>query len=144
MFSWNWPPIDLHWFFEISIRTGKKFQLVYTEIFFQFSLKFFFSYKFELKKNFSQFITEFLSQFEMNAKMDISKNKWRSTGGEFGYLFLYSMNVNNNNQLRRYGVSKYSWNHLMSRSCAAAIFTIQLFKQYWILYYYKTTNIPHL
>ena len=37
------PPVDLHWFFEISIRTEKKYQLqlkkkiqlVYTEIFFQ-------------------------------------------------------------------------------------------------------------
>ena len=27
-----------------------------------------------------QFITEFLSQFEINAKLDISKNQWRSTG----------------------------------------------------------------
>ena len=26
-------------------------------------------------------MTEFLSQFEINAKMDISKNQWRSTGG---------------------------------------------------------------
>ena len=26
--------------------------------------------------------TEFLSQFEMNAEMDISKDQWRSTGGE--------------------------------------------------------------
>ena len=24
------PPVDLHWFFEISIRTEKKIQLVYT------------------------------------------------------------------------------------------------------------------
>ena len=24
-----------------------------------------------------------VSQFEMNAEMDISKNQWRSTGGEF-------------------------------------------------------------
>ena len=55
------PPVDLHWFFEISIRTEKKiqlqlkkkFQLVYTEIFFQWSLKFFFSYNLELNKNFS-------------------------------------------------------------------------------------------
>ena len=23
----DWPPVDLHWFFEISIRTEKKFQL---------------------------------------------------------------------------------------------------------------------
>ena len=46
------PPVDLHWFFEISIRTEKKFQLelkkkiqlVYTEILFQFLLKFFFSF----------------------------------------------------------------------------------------------------
>ena len=28
------PPVDLHWFFEISIRTEKKFQLLYTEFFF--------------------------------------------------------------------------------------------------------------
>jgi hypothetical protein len=34
-----------------------------------------------MKKNFSLFITEFLSQLEINAKMDISKNQWRSTGG---------------------------------------------------------------
>ena len=27
-------------------------------------------------------MTEILSQFEINAKMDISKNQWRSTGGE--------------------------------------------------------------
>ena len=47
------PPVDLHCFFEISIRAEKKFQLVYTEI---------------------------LSQFEMNAEMDISKKKqWRPT-----------------------------------------------------------------
>ena len=26
-------------------------------------------------------MTEILSQFEINAKMDISKNQWRSTGG---------------------------------------------------------------
>ena len=46
------PPVDLHWFFEISNRTEKKFQLVlkkknqlvYTEILFQFLLKFFFSF----------------------------------------------------------------------------------------------------
>ena len=45
------PPVDLHWFFEISIGTEKKFQLelkkkiqlVCTDIFFQFLLKFFFS-----------------------------------------------------------------------------------------------------
>ena len=74
-------PCDLHWFFEISIRAEKKFQLVYTEFFFQFLLKFFFSSNLELKKNFSVFITEFLSQFEMNAEMEISKNQWRSTGG---------------------------------------------------------------
>ena len=38
------PPVDLHWFFEIfirtekkiSVRTEKKIQLVYTEILFQF------------------------------------------------------------------------------------------------------------
>ena len=28
-------------------------------------------------------ITDFLSQFEINAKMDISKNQWRSTGLNF-------------------------------------------------------------
>ena len=54
------PPVDLHWFFEISIRTEKKFQ-------------------WELKKNFSYKLTEILSQFEINSKMDISKNQWRST-----------------------------------------------------------------
>ena len=27
------PPVDLHWFFEISIRTEKKIQLVYTDFF---------------------------------------------------------------------------------------------------------------
>ena len=91
------PPVDLHCFFEISIRTEKKFQwelkkkFIYklTEIFFQCSLKFFFSsrpitekkFQWALKKNFSSFITEILSQFEINAKMDISKNQWRSTGG---------------------------------------------------------------
>ena len=48
------PPVDLHWFLKISIRTEKKFQ-----------------YK----------LTEILSQFEMNAEMEISKNQWRSTGG---------------------------------------------------------------
>ena len=56
------PPVDLHWFFEISIRTEKK-NSVRTE------------------KKFSYKLTEFLSQFEINAKMDISKNQWRSTGG---------------------------------------------------------------
>ena len=35
----NLPPVDLHWFFEISIRTEKKFQL-------------------ELKKKFSYKLTE--------------------------------------------------------------------------------------
>ena len=47
-----YPPVDLHWFFEISIRTEKKIlvrtekkiQLVYTEILFQFLLNFFFSF----------------------------------------------------------------------------------------------------
>ena len=57
------PPVDLHWFFEINIRTEKNIQS-------------------ELKKNFSYIITEFLSQFEMNAEMYISKNQWRSTGGK--------------------------------------------------------------
>ena len=47
------PPVDLHCFFEISIRTEKKIQLVYTEKNFQWSLKFFFSYNLELNKNFS-------------------------------------------------------------------------------------------
>ena len=49
------PPVDLHWFFEISIRTEKKIQL-------------------ELKKKFSYKLTEIFFQFEINAKMDISKN----------------------------------------------------------------------
>ena len=48
---WLLQPVDLYWFFEISIRTEKKFQLELkknfsyklTEIFFQCSLKFFFS-----------------------------------------------------------------------------------------------------
>ena len=52
------PPVDLHWFFEISnrtekknsVRTEKKFQLVSIEIFFQFLLKFFSSSNLELKK----------------------------------------------------------------------------------------------
>ena len=35
----DYPPVDLHWFFEISIRTEKKFQL-------------------ELKKKFSYKLTE--------------------------------------------------------------------------------------
>ena len=56
------PTVDLHWFFEISIRTEKKIQL-------------------ELKKKFSYKRTEILSQFEINAKMDFSKLQWRSTGG---------------------------------------------------------------
>ena len=33
---WASPPVDLHWFFEISIRTEKKIQLVLTEILFRF------------------------------------------------------------------------------------------------------------
>ena len=33
-----YPPVDLHWFFEISIRTEKKNQLVNTEIFFSSNL----------------------------------------------------------------------------------------------------------
>ena len=57
-----WPPVDLHWFFEISIRTKKK--SVRTE------------------KKISNFITKFSSQLEMNAEMDISKNQGRSTGGK--------------------------------------------------------------
>ena len=63
------PPVDLHCFFEISIRTEKKIQLELkkkfsyklTGIFFQCSLKFFFSsrlrtekkFQWALKKNFS-------------------------------------------------------------------------------------------
>ena len=49
LFVEHLPPVDLHWFFEISIRTEKKNQLELkknfklTEIFFQCSLKFFFS-----------------------------------------------------------------------------------------------------
>ena len=35
---------------------------------------------------------------------------------EFVYLFLCTKNVNNNIQFRRLVVSKYSWNHLISRS----------------------------
>ena len=46
------PPVDLHWFFEISIRTEKKNQLVYTDISFQFSLEFFFSSKLWTEKKF--------------------------------------------------------------------------------------------
>ena len=73
----------------------KKFSYKRTEIFFQCSLKFFFSsrpvtekkFQWAPKKNFSLFITEILSQFEMNAKMDISKNQWRSTGGEEAKVF---------------------------------------------------------
>ena len=48
------PPVDLYWFFEISTRTEKEIQLVYTEIFFQFLLKFFSSSNLELKKDFSE------------------------------------------------------------------------------------------
>ena len=48
------PPVDLHWFFEIFIRTEKEIQSVYTELFFPFSLKFLFSSNLELKKNFSE------------------------------------------------------------------------------------------
>ena len=52
------PPVDLHWFFEISIRTEKKIQLELkkkfsyklTEIFFQWSLKFFFSSRLRTEK----------------------------------------------------------------------------------------------
>ena len=57
------PPVDLHWVFEISIRTEKKIQS-------------------ELKKKISYKLTEIFFQFEINAKMDISKNQWRSTGGK--------------------------------------------------------------
>ena len=53
-----YPPVDLHLFFETSIRAEKKFQLelkknqlVYTDFFFQFLLNFFFSSNLELKKN---------------------------------------------------------------------------------------------
>ena len=64
----DFPPVDLHWFFEIYIRTEKKsvslywnFISVLTEILFQFLLKFYFSfylrtekkYQWELKKKFS-------------------------------------------------------------------------------------------
>ena len=48
-----------------SVRTLEKFQLVYTD---------------------------FLSQFEMNAKMDISKNQWRSTGG-MGLCSMYLLHL---------------------------------------------------
>ena len=37
------PPVDLHWFFEISIRTEKKFQLQLKKKFSQFILKWFLS-----------------------------------------------------------------------------------------------------
>jgi len=37
------PPVDLHWFFEISIRTEKKFQLKTEEKFSQHIMNFFFS-----------------------------------------------------------------------------------------------------
>ena len=55
-----YPPVDLHWFFEISIRTEKKIQLELkknfsykvTEIFFQCSLKFFFSSRLRTEKKF--------------------------------------------------------------------------------------------
>ena len=54
------PPVDLYWFFEISIRTEKKNQLELkknfsyklTEIFFQCSLKFFFSSRLRTEKKF--------------------------------------------------------------------------------------------
>ena len=54
----NCPPVDLHWFFEISIRTEKKIQLELkknfsyklTENFFQWSLKFFFSSRLRTEK----------------------------------------------------------------------------------------------
>ena len=61
------PPVDLHCFFEISIRTEKKNQL-------------------ELKKIIQLVYTETLSQFEIIAEMEISKNQWRSTGGMGSYL----------------------------------------------------------
>ena len=43
------PPVDLHWFFGISIRTEKKIQQELKKKFSYFILKFFFSYKLELK-----------------------------------------------------------------------------------------------
>ena len=42
---------------------------------------FFFSYKFWTEK-------KFLSQFEINAKMDFSKNQWRPTGGVVAKIIL--------------------------------------------------------
>ena len=56
----DFPPVDLYWFFEISIRTEKKIQLELkknfsyklTEIFFQCSLKFFFSSRLRTEKKF--------------------------------------------------------------------------------------------
>merc|ERR1711971_1361896 len=52
------PPVDLYWFFEISIRTEKKNQLELkknfsyklAEVFFQCSLKFFFSSRLRTEK----------------------------------------------------------------------------------------------
>ena len=81
-------------FLKYPLELKKNFSYKLTEIFFQCSLKFFFSsrpitekkFQWALKKNFSSFITEILSQFEINAKMDISKNQWRSIGGKRGTL----------------------------------------------------------
>ena len=44
------PPVDLHWFFEISIRTEKKIQVVCTEFSVYFLL-------FPYPKNFSHFFS---------------------------------------------------------------------------------------
>ena len=56
------PPVDLHWFFEISIRTEEKIQLELkkkisyklTEIFSQLSLNFISVQNLKQKKNFSE------------------------------------------------------------------------------------------
>ena len=63
-----YPPVDLYWFFEISIRTEKKIQL-------------------ELKKNFSYKLTEicslkffFSSRLRSEKKISVSTEKKDSVG----------------------------------------------------------------
>ena len=60
-----------------------------------------------------------LSDSFTNLETTNLQKKFRET--EFVYLFLCTKNVNNNIQFRRLVVSKYSWNHLMSRSYISKI-----------------------
>ena len=66
--------------FRHSFQAGIEIQLL-TDFFFSSKLEVKKKIQLELKKKLSYKLTEYFFQFEINAKMDISKNQWRSTGG---------------------------------------------------------------